>query len=90
MKSLPKAIYKINKGFIVQKIDGKITIFDGENSQLISFNETATYVFERIKRGLDEAKIIEFMSKKYKVKPEKVKKDLRQLLGELKRLRIIS
>ena len=82
--------YKINKGFITQKIDGKITIFDGEKSQLITFNETATFIFERIKRKVDTEKIIDLIVKKYKVKPEKIKKDFVKLISELKSLKIVS
>ena len=35
--------FKINKGFITQKMDDKTVIFDGEESMLYSFNETAVY-----------------------------------------------
>lgn len=82
--------YKINKGFITQKIDGKITIFDGEKSQLITFNETASYIFERIKRGIKDTEIIKLMLKKYKLEAGVAKKDFKDLINQLKRLKIIS
>ena len=36
--------YRINKGFIVQKLGKKTVIFDGEKSELITFkSETFTF-----------------------------------------------
>jgi hypothetical protein len=41
--------YRINKGFIIQKLDDKSTIFDGEKSILYTFNKTGSLIFEKIK-----------------------------------------
>lgn len=90
MKSGPKPkSYKLNKGFITQKIDGKITIFDGEKSQLITFNETASFVFERLKRGIDSKKITDLLVKKYKLNYKKGEGDVANLIRELKSIGII-
>ncbi|HEY5601376.1 MAG TPA: PqqD family protein [Patescibacteria group bacterium] len=83
------AIHKIKKGFITQKIDGKVTIFDGENSQLLTFNETASFIFDRIKKGLDKLKIVELIQKRYKIPKKTALKDFDQLISELHRLKII-
>lgn len=82
--------FKLSKGFITQKIDGKITIFDGEKSQLLTFNETATFIFERLKRGLDKEKIITLISKKYKVKQERASKDFDEIIEKIKQYKIAS
>lgn len=82
--------YKINKGLITQKIDNKTVIFDGDESILYSFNETASYIFKKIKAGENEEKIIDLVVKKYQIKPEKAKKDLKDLLAELRKKKIIS
>ncbi|OGG26937.1 hypothetical protein A2960_02210 [Candidatus Gottesmanbacteria bacterium RIFCSPLOWO2_01_FULL_39_12b] len=82
--------YKVNKGFIVQKLGNKITIFDGEESMLYTFNETATYIFQKLKAGWDKKKIIETMLKKYKTKEEKLTADFEDLIRELKAKKIIS
>lgn len=82
--------YKINKGLITQKLDDKTVIFDGEESILYTFNETAGYIFKKIKSGEDEEKIIDLIVKRYQIKPETAKKDLKDLLVDLKKKKIIS
>ena len=82
--------YKINKGFIVQKLDDKTVIFDGEESVLYTFNQTASEIFKKLKKGDQEEKIINDMIKKYKIKKEKAQKDFSELMTELKKKKIIS
>lgn len=82
--------YKVNKGLITQKLDDKTVIFDGDESILYTFNETASYIFKKIKSGEDEKKIVDLIIKRYQIKPEKAKKDLIELISDLKKKKIIS
>lgn len=82
--------YKVNKGFIVQKLGNKTTIFDGEDSMLYTFNETATFIFQKLKAGWDKKKIMEAMLKKFKVKEEKLSLDFDDLIRDLRSKKIIS
>jgi len=82
--------YKINKGYISEQLDGKTVIFDSEESVLYTFNETASYIFKKIKSQTDENKIIELVIKRYQIEPKKAKRDLRDLVVELKKKKIIS
>jgi len=82
--------YRINKGFIVQKLDSKTVIFDGEESVLYTFNQTASEIFKLIKKGLEEKEIVEKIVKKYRVKGEKAEKDLNDLIFDLKKKKIIK
>jgi len=82
--------YKINKGFIVQKLDDKMVIFDGEESVLYTFNETASKIFRLLKKNLEEKEIIEKITKKYLIKKERVEKDFNELIADLKNKKIIS
>lgn len=75
--------YKINKGFIIQKLDGKIVVFDGEKSVLNTLNSTASFMFQKIKLGWDKSKIIEAVVKEYTVDRESVAKDLDKMINEL-------
>ena len=83
-------MYKINKGFITQRIGNKITIFDGEKSHLYTFNETATFIFDKIKSGLVQEKIIENIAKRYAVKKEQAEIDLDEFINDLISKQIIS
>lgn len=84
---MPK--YKINKGFIVQKLGAKTVIFDGEESVLYTFNETASFIFQKLKLGWDKEKIIGGLVKKYQIKKEKAMKDVNQLINELRKKKVI-
>lgn len=82
--------YKINKGFIVQKLGNKTTIFDGEKSQLYTFNQTASFIFDKIKRGLNQEDLIDLMIKKYKITKIRALKDYNNLEKELLKNKIIT
>ena len=82
--------YKINKGFIVQKLDDKMVIFDGEESVLYTFNETASFIFKKLKKGEEKEKIIEMVEKKYDIKKERAEKDFNELTADLKKKKIIA
>lgn len=83
-------IYIINKGLITQKLDNKTVIFDGEKSILYTFNETANYIFQKIKAKWDGGEIILSLVKKYNVKEEQATKDVQELIKLLKDKKIIS
>ena len=85
-----KMKYKLNKGFITQKLDDKTVIFDGEESVLYTFNETASEIFRLLKKNLEEKEIIEKITKKYSIEKERVKKDFNELIADLKKKKIIS
>lgn len=82
--------YKVQKGFIVQKLGNKTTIFDGEESLLYSFNSTASFIFKKIKKGLNRIEIIEAMILKYKITKIRAEKDYSDLEKELIKNKIIT
>lgn len=81
--------YKLNKGFIVQKLDQNVTIFDGEESVLYSFNETASFIFQRIKMGWEKKRILEAMVAKYNVESNQAQKDFNDFINNLLAKRVI-
>ncbi len=82
--------YKLKKGLITEKFEGKIVIFDSEKSVLYNFNETASYIFKMIKKGYTLEKILNLILKKYNVKIEIAKKDLYKFINNLKNLNLIK
>jgi hypothetical protein len=82
--------YKINKGLIQQKLGDKTVIFDGEESLLYTFNETASFIFQKLKLGWDEIKIIDGLVKKYQIKEKRAERDFNELVSDLVKKKIIS
>lgn len=66
----------VQKGFITQRIGDKITIFDSENSLLLTLNSTATFIFDRLKKGLETKKIAADLANKFNVSEKDATKDI--------------
>lgn len=83
--------YKVLKGFISEKLDkDKTMIYDQDRSLLFTFNKTATFIFEKIKKGFDDRKIIEELLKKYNVEEKIARKDVVAIIKKLKVKKIIA
>lgn len=81
---------KVKKGFITQKLDKKTVLFDGEKSILYTFNETASYLFSLLKRGKNKKELIAALLKKYEVTEKKARKDVEELLNDLRKKKIVT
>lgn len=81
--------FKIQKGLIVQKIDNQTVIFDADQSVLYTLNETASVIFDKLKKKWNKEKIIDYILKKYEVKKERLEKDYEKLMKDLKDRKII-
>jgi hypothetical protein len=81
--------YKINKGIIVQKLDKKTVIFDGEKSLLFTFNETASHIFNLLKKGKTEEEISASLVKRYEITEKMAEKDLKEIITDLRKKKII-
>lgn len=84
-----QARYKINKGLTTQKIDNKITIFSGEDSILHTLNVSAAYIFQGLKLGWSDKKIIEGLIEKYDASPQEAKEDFEDFRGLLIKKKIL-
>ncbi len=82
--------YKINKGFISQKMGDTITIFSGEDSLLFTLNETASYIFKSIKSGNSDDRIIAGLVKKFGAPEKTAKTDLENFIKLMLKKKIIS
>jgi len=71
---------KIIKGFIAQRSGNSISIFDAEKSFLYTFNSTSTFIFDRLKKGLDDKKIVADLVAEYQVTEEIAKKDMNDFI----------
>jgi len=81
--------YKVNKNIIFQKIDKQLVGFDIDNSSLFTFNETAEYIFSKIKTKTEPARIASLLAKKYNVEEKDAVKDIQELMSNLKKNKIL-
>lgn len=82
--------YILQKGFITQKIKEKLTIFSGEESLLYTLNDSAGYIFQGIKLGWSEEKIIDGLVKRYGIEKEQAVVDMQQCIASLEKHNIIQ
>lgn len=73
----------IRPDLILEKIKNKLTLFDPENSNLITFNESGSYILNKFKLGLETNLIIEALQKRYHLTKDQAIKDLRSLTKPL-------
>lgn len=85
-----KMKYKINIGFITQKVGGKIAIFSGEDSVLHTLNDTAAFIFQGLKLGWEDKKIIKGLMEKYSATQKQAEEDLKEFTDLLLKKKIIA
>lgn len=82
--------YKIRNNLIIGRNNGKIDIFIPEKSIVFSLNETASFIFEKIKKGIDNKIIIKSLTKKYCIEDEQALIDLKSILQIFKKKKLIK
>lgn len=82
--------YSIKKGYIIQKTKGKTVIFDGEESLIITLNETGSLIFDELKKRSNVTQIAEKISKKYDIDETKAINDTKEFIKELLEKQILS
>jgi hypothetical protein len=87
---MAKNKFKLKKGLLVQKLDKQTVIFDSEKSCLLNLNDTASYIFNCLKRGEDIDNIAEKLSKSYTVEKTKAIKDVKEFINTLKKKKVIE
>lgn len=81
---------KIKKGFISQRAKSKLVIFDTEESTLYSFNSTARFIFERLKKNITIDQIADELTEKFRVDSDQARQDINRFVTQLKSKGIIS
>lgn len=81
--------YKIKKDLILDKKGSKVTIFDPDRSILIELNEVASFIFYKIKKGLDEREIFNALKKIYHIKKSVLFGDISNSIMIFKKNKII-
>jgi len=82
--------YKINNNLLIQKLNGKTVLFDNTISIVYTLNETAHYIFSQLKRNVSKKKILQHMMLRYKVKENKLSRDIDEVIQYFVKKKILS
>lgn len=74
---------KIVKKYITQRSGDSISIFDPEKSVLSTFNNTGTFIFERLKRKNSIEDIAKDLIKEFNVTQKTAEKDVKNFIEML-------
>ena len=81
--------YIVNKKLIIQKLGKKqIIIFNGDSSILYTFNDTATLVFQMLKKHKAIDEITKNVCIQYRVDEKKAKADIELVIKDFLKKRI--
>lgn len=90
MNKQKKSELMINTDIVTQKNEDGIAIFDPDNSYLFTMNESATFIFERLKKGYTYVKIIQQLSSTYNISLQRAEKDILKFIQVLEKYNIIK
>ncbi|MFA5136797.1 MAG: PqqD family protein [Patescibacteria group bacterium] len=79
----------INKQLIIQKLGNKTVIFDSKKSVLFTLNETASYVFQKIRSKTPQKKLMSLFAKKYAITEKQADKDIETCIADMKKKKIL-
>jgi hypothetical protein len=82
--------YKLKKDLIISKNNKRINVFVPEESIIVSLNQTASFIFNKIKKGMKNKKIIELMITKYNLTKKHALVDLTSIVKKLKDKKIVT
>lgn len=75
---------KVKRGCLIQKVNpDKFVVFDYKKSVIHTLNQTAYYIFSKIKAGWDREKTVQFLMKRYDVLEKRARADYDALVKEL-------
>lgn len=80
---------KIKKGLIVQKIDNETVIYDVEQAKMHTINETASFIFQKIKTIKNSEEVVNKLVKKYNITKDEARKDVNDFIKTLIKQKIL-
>jgi hypothetical protein len=82
-------ILKIKKGLIVQKVNKETIVYDTEQAKIHTINETASFIFQKIKAQKNIGQIIESLVKKFGITKSKAEDDINDFIKVLVKEKIL-
>lgn len=75
IKQNPEAIYT--------KLEDKIIILEAEKGELLTLNQTASFIWEKSKRAIEVKKLVEKLCQEFAVERKVATRDIQELVKNL-------
>lgn len=74
---------KQNPSAIYTKLEDKVIILEAERGELLTLNQTASFIWEKSKKAIEVEKLIDMVCQGFKVEKKVAAKDTKELVQSL-------
>lgn len=82
-------MYTISRHIIVEEIEGKIVLFDPEKLLFYNLNETASFIFNQLKKKKSPIEIVRLTATEFNASPKRIEDDVKKITKDLETKGII-
>jgi hypothetical protein len=75
---------------VSRDVQGETVLLNLQSGTYFGLNESGTFVWQRIKKGVDFKALLDSFESEYDVTAERAEKDLRALVGDLRQRELIQ
>lgn len=83
-------MYIVSRSIIVEKFEGKIVLFDPDKLLFYHLNETASFIFNLIRKNKSLNEIIDHATSHYEIDSDRIKKDVIRITEDLIKKKLIT
>lgn len=82
MKITPATKIKIGKRVVFREVEGLVYILDPRNATIHTLNQTASFIWLRLKAGQTIGELTQAVMENFKVEEKKAKADIKDFVSE--------
>ena len=92
LRSLQERNMKVKENYIAKRVLENDIVIDisGKKKNLIKLNETAAFMFEKLKDGIELDELIKIVVDTYEIDITTAKDDVNNFVNELKKLEVLD
>ncbi|MEN8209753.1 MAG: PqqD family protein [Candidatus Fermentibacteria bacterium] len=82
--------YKISERIVSREVDDGIVLINLDSGFYYSFNGTACFIFNMLKKDKDTAEVVDELKAEFDISEEEARDDLKKFIGTLEKEEIVS